>query len=543
MNFFKMKSKQSIKNKWKDLQKEAAKQTSQQKPLNENSETLEQSLTENVQRIKELFGNSEDIIMREIRIGKGGKIRVCLVFTDGLIDSQSAQNFIMESLMTDLRMTDVVTEPFNGLNLLSYLKEMVLTVGDIQDIFDLTNLLDSLLNGKVILLFDGYTQGFAVEMKGGKERSVEEPTTETTIRGPREGFTENIRVNTALLRRKIRDHNLWIESRKIGKVSKTNVSIMYIKGIADDKIVEELRKRLDRIKIDSVLESGYIEELIQDNSITPFPTMYHSERPDAIAADLFEGRVAILVDGTPFVITVPIVFAQFLQSPEDYYNRADITTLIRLLRYIGFFIALLAPSFYIAITTFHQEMLPTQLLITLAAQREGVPFPAFIEALAMEVSFEILREAGLRMPKAIGQAVAIVGTLVIGSAAVEAGFVSAAMVIVVAITAIASFIVSNYELAIAIRMLRFPFMAIAASFGLFGIIVGFIALVLHMCSLRSFGVPFMAPFGPFIKEDQKDAVFRFPKWAQSTRPRLISQTNNTRVDTPAPKPDQKIKNK
>jgi len=543
LNFFKMKSKQSIKNKWKDLQKEAAKQTSQQKPLNENSETLEQSLTENVQRIKELFGNSEDIIMREIRIGKGGKIRVCLVFTDGLIDSQSAQNFIMESLMTDLRMTDVVTEPFNGLNLLSYLKEMVLTVGDIQDIFDLTNLLDSLLNGKVILLFDGYTQGFAVEMKGGKERSVEEPTTETTIRGPREGFTENIRVNTALLRRKIRDHNLWIESRKIGKVSKTNVSIMYIKGIADDKIVEELRKRLDRIKIDSVLESGYIEELIQDNSITPFPTMYHSERPDAIAADLFEGRVAILVDGTPFVITVPIVFAQFLQSPEDYYNRADITTLIRLLRYIGFFIALLAPSFYIAITTFHQEMLPTQLLITLAAQREGVPFPAFIEALAMEVSFEILREAGLRMPKAIGQAVAIVGTLVIGSAAVEAGFVSAAMVIVVAITAIASFIVSNYELAIAIRMLRFPFMAIAASFGLFGIIVGFIALVLHMCSLRSFGVPFMAPFGPFIKEDQKDAVFRFPKWAQSTRPRLISQTNNTRVDTPAPKPDQKIKNK
>ena len=538
-----MKSKQSIKNKWKDLQKEAAKQTSQQKPLNENSETLEQSLTENVQRIKELFGNSEDIIMREIRIGKGGKIRVCLVFTDGLIDSQSAQNFIMESLMTDLRMTDVVTEPFNGLNLLSYLKEMVLTVGDIQDVFDLTNLLDSLLNGKVILLFDGYTQGFAVEMKGGKERSVEEPTTETTIRGPREGFTENIRVNTALLRRKIRDHNLWIESRKIGKVSKTNVSIMYIKGIADDKIVEELRKRLDRIKIDSVLESGYIEELIQDNSITPFPTMYHSERPDAIAADLFEGRVAILVDGTPFVITVPIVFAQFLQSPEDYYNRADITTLIRLLRYIGFFIALLAPSFYIAITTFHQEMLPTQLLITLAAQREGVPFPAFIEALAMEVSFEILREAGLRMPKAIGQAVAIVGTLVIGSAAVEAGFVSAAMVIVVAITAIASFIVSNYELAIAIRMLRFPFMAIAASFGLFGIIVGFIALVLHMCSLRSFGVPFMAPFGPFIKEDQKDAVFRFPKWAQSTRPRLISQTNNTRVDTPAPKPDQKIKNK
>ncbi|WP_223820901.1 spore germination protein [Bacillus sp. S3] len=539
MNFFKMKSKNKIKNKWADLQQKANNQPVQPKGSSEGNEYLERSLTDNIQKIKELFGNSDDIILREIRIGQGDKIRVCIIFTDGLVDSQSTQNFIMETLMIDFRTADVEKERRTGENLLPYLKESVLTVGDIQDIGDLTNLLDSLLNGKVILLFDGYTEGFAIEMKGGKERSVEEPTTETTIRGPREGFTENIRVNTALLRRKIRDHNLWIESRKIGKVSKTNLSIMYIKGIANEKIVKEVRKRLDRIKIDSVLESGYIEELIQDGIWTPFPTMYHSERPDAIAADLFEGRVAILVDGTPFVITVPVMFSQFLQSPEDYYNRADITTLLRILRYVGFIIALLAPSFYIAITTFHQEMLPTLLLITLAAQREGVPFPAFIEALAMEVSFEILREAGLRMPKAIGQAVSIVGTLVIGSAAVDAGFVSAAMVIVVAITAIASFIVSNYELSIAIRMLRFPFMAIAASFGLFGIIVGLIALVLHMCSLRSFGVPYMAPFGPFIKEDQKDAIFRFPRWAMGTRPRLISQTNITREDTPAPKPEQK----
>ncbi|QCJ45108.1 spore germination protein [Bacillus sp. S3] len=534
-----MKSKNKIKNKWADLQQKANNQPVQPKGSSEGNEYLERSLTDNIQKIKELFGNSDDIILREIRIGQGDKIRVCIIFTDGLVDSQSTQNFIMETLMIDFRTADVEKERRTGENLLPYLKESVLTVGDIQDIGDLTNLLDSLLNGKVILLFDGYTEGFAIEMKGGKERSVEEPTTETTIRGPREGFTENIRVNTALLRRKIRDHNLWIESRKIGKVSKTNLSIMYIKGIANEKIVKEVRKRLDRIKIDSVLESGYIEELIQDGIWTPFPTMYHSERPDAIAADLFEGRVAILVDGTPFVITVPVMFSQFLQSPEDYYNRADITTLLRILRYVGFIIALLAPSFYIAITTFHQEMLPTLLLITLAAQREGVPFPAFIEALAMEVSFEILREAGLRMPKAIGQAVSIVGTLVIGSAAVDAGFVSAAMVIVVAITAIASFIVSNYELSIAIRMLRFPFMAIAASFGLFGIIVGLIALVLHMCSLRSFGVPYMAPFGPFIKEDQKDAIFRFPRWAMGTRPRLISQTNITREDTPAPKPEQK----
>lgn len=539
LNFFKSTNKKSMKDKWKEMQKGTAKQPATQSQAKQKNEPLEPVLTENIQKIKDLLGNSDDIITREIRIGKDGRIKACVVFTDGLIDSHAAQNFIMESLMYNLRMTDVETEILTGLNLLSYLKERVLTVGDIQDLDDFANLLDSLLSGKVILLFDGYSNGFSVDMKGWNQRSVEEPTTETTIRGPREGFTENIRVNTALIRRKIKDHNLWIESRKIGKVSKTIVSIMYIKGIANDKIVEEVRRRLDRIKIDSILESGYIEELIQDGKWTPFPTMYHSERPDAIAADILEGRIAILVDGTPFVMTVPIVFAQFLQSPEDYYNRADITTLLRFLRYIGFFIALLAPSLYIAITTFHQEMLPTQLLITLAAQREGVPFPAFIEALAMEVCFEILREAGLRMPKAISQAVSIVGTLVIGSAAVEAGFVSAAMVIVVAITAIASFVVSNYDLAIAIRMLRFPFMAIAASFGLFGIIVGLIAMVLHMCSLRSFGVPYMAPFGPFIMDDQKDAIFRLPRWAMSKRPRLISQNNIVREDTPVPKPPQK----
>ncbi len=539
MNLFKSKSKQALKAKWEDLQKKAQHQNSLKSPPKMSSNTkILASIHGNISKVKETLGNSDDIIVREIRLGKEGRVKGCLLYIDGLIDSGANHNFIMESLMLNLRTTDIeAAQGLTGLTLLQYLKEMVLTVGDIHDIADFAGLIESLLSAKVILLFEGYTEGFAIEMKGAKERSVEEPTTETTIRGPREGFTENLRVNTSLLRRKIKDPNLWIESKKIGKVTKTNVSIMYIKGIANDKIVEEVRRRLDAIDIDSILESGYIEELIQDKTWTPFPTMYHTERPDTIAADLLEGRVAIFVDGTPFVMTVPVVFPQFLQSPEDYYNRADITTLLRFLRYVGFFIALLAPSLYIAITTFHQEMLPTLLLISLAAQREGVPFPAFVEALAMEVTFEILREAGLRMPRAIGQAVSIVGTLVVGTAAVDAGFVSAAMVIVVAITAISSFIVSNYELAIAIRMLRFPFMALAASFGLFGIIVGLIAMILHLCSLRSFGVPYMAPFAPFIINDQKDAIIRLPRWAMSSRPRLIGKNNLIREQTPSPKPE------
>lgn len=496
---------------------------------------LSLNLKENISKIKQTLGNSDDIIIREIRIGKEKNIKAGIIYTDGLIDSASIQNFIMESLMLDYPQLNEDTMDLE--NLLSTLKETVLTVGEISDVSDYNYLFDSLLSGHVILLFNGATKGLVIGMKGGKERSISEPSTENAIRGPKEALTENIRTNTALIRRKINNPNLWMETRKIGKETKTAVSIMYIKGIANDKIVEEVRHRLDKINIDSILESGYIEELIQDKTYTPFPTMYNSERPDVVASYLLEGRIAIFVDGTPFVLTVPAIFVEFLHAPDDYYNRSDITTLIRFLRYIGLFIALLGPSLYVAITTFHQEMLPTPLLINLAAQREGVPFPAFIEAIMMEVTFEILRESGLRLPKAVGQAVSIVGTLVIGTAAVDAGIVSAAMVIVVSITAISSFIVSSYQLAISIRMLRFPFMGLAASFGLFGIIVGLIALTLHLCSLRSFGVPYMSPFAPFIIQDQKDAIFRLPRWALFARPRLISQKNIKREDTPSPKPE------
>ncbi|MDF2723570.1 MAG: GerA spore germination protein, partial [Paenibacillus sp.] len=261
---------------------------------------------------------------------------------------------------------------------------------------------------------------------------------------------------------------------------------------------------------------------------SPFPTIYNTERPDVIAAELLEGKVAILVDGTPFVLVVPALFISFMHSAEDYYQRADISSLLRILRFIGLFISLLAPSLYIAITTFHQEMLPTQLLIGLSSQREGVPFPAFVEAVMMEIVFEVLREAGLRMPRAVGQAVSIVGTLVIGQAAVEAGIVSAAMVIVVSITAISSFIFPAVNMSIAIRMMRFPLMGLAGSLGLFGVFLGIIALLLHMCSLRSFGVPYMTPFAPYIQDDLKDTIIRAPLWLMRKRPRLTSRQNPIR---------------
>lgn len=285
---------------------------------------------------------------------------------------------------------------------------------------------------------------------------------------------------------------------------------MYLHGSANDRVLKEVRRRLKEIKTDAILESGFIEEFIQDSNYSPFPTVYNTERPDVIAAGILEGRVAIFIDGTPFVLLVPALFSHFLQAAEDYYNRSDYG-LIRALRVVCLGIALLAPSLYIALTTFHQETIPTVLLISLAAQREGVPFPAFFEALLMEFTFEILREAGVRMPRMVGQALSIVGALVIGQAAVEAGFISAAMVIVVAITAISSFIVPGYSVAISIRILRFGMMILAATFGFYGITIGLLAIILHITSLKSFSVPYMTNFGPFIARNQKDVILRLPQ--------------------------------
>lgn len=499
--------------------------------LNEHpkqKESITASLTDNIKKIEDTLGTSSDIVIKKIRSEKHGDMVAAIIYTEGLADTKLIHETILEHLKSDL---------LEETNCLQLTKNFDLSVGEIKEITDFETLYTTVLSGDTVIIINGYSQGFSVSTKGWKDRGVTETSAQTVIRGPQEAFSETLRTNTALIRRKIKNPLLLCEQKQIGRVTKTDVAIMYIKGIVNDKLVSEVHARLDRIDIDAILESGYIEELIQDEKFTPFPTMYNTDRPDVVAAALLEGRIAIIVDGTPFVLLAPALFTQYFQSAEDYYQRSDLG-LLRMLRYLSFFIALLGPSLYIAITTYHQEMLPTQLLLSLSAQREGVPFPAFVEALIMEVAFEILREAGVRMPRAVGQAVSIVGALVIGQAAVEAGIVSAAMVIVVSITAISSFVFPAFNLAISVRILRFGMMFLAASYGLFGVMAGLIAMVIHLNSLRSFGVPFLAPVAPFILDDQKDTIFRLPQWGLFSRPRLINQNNVIREDNPpTSKPD------
>ncbi|GBG12214.1 spore germination protein [Paenibacillus agaridevorans] len=464
---------------------------------------LPESLNEFQEAIIELMGDSSDIVYREVQFaGIGGLV----VYVEGLADPSG----ILDSLM-EAKNEDRTREGENGVSPGQALRELkinTLSEGRIMEIDSLGAASVCLLAGGTVVYLDGLAKALAAGTQNLKQRAVQEATSQSVVRGPREGFTESISDNTALIRRRIQNPSLRMRYFRMGEETRTSVVVMYMNGKADPNILRELYDKLEKADLPSILESNYIEEMIQDQRYSPFPTVYNSERPDVISSALLEGRIAILVDGSPFVLVVPALFMHYFQSSEDYYQRGDFASLVRLLRYFCFAIALLTPSFYIAITTYHQEMIPPNLLLSLIGQREGIPFPAFIEALIMEITFEILREAGIRLPKSIGQSVSIVGTLVIGQAAVEAGLISAAMVIVVSITAISNFALPAFNVGISARLLRFPFMVLSALFGLYGIIVLLIMLGLHLCKLESMGVPYMTSFAPFRLSDQKDALVR-----------------------------------
>lgn len=466
-------------------------------------EALPILISEFIENMKTRFGQSGDIIYRELLLGT---IPAVIVYIEGMGDPR----FLIEALHMDSPLFKELTNQSPD-DRVRMLKDLTITMGKVGEATTYSEVEENVLSGNTVVFIEGTSTSLYVGTEKLKQRGVEEASSQSVVRGPREGFTESLRENTALVRRRIQSPKLRIEERKVGEHTHTQLAVMYMDGLADTEVLDELRTRLNGIKLDSVLESNYIEEMIQDHRYSPFPTVYNSERPDVIASAILEGRIAILVEGTPFVLVVPALFVQFFQSSEDYYQRWDFASLVRLLRYLCFGIALLAPSLYIAISTFHQEMLPTNLLTSLIGQREGVPFPAFIEAVIMEITFEILREAGIRLPKSIGQSVSIVGTLVIGQAAVEAGLVSAAMVIVVSNTAIANFALPAFNVGISVRILRFGLMAIAASFGLYGMIIGLIVLGLHLCSLQSMGVPYMTSFAPIRWRSQKDALLRLSR--------------------------------
>ncbi|HHU75939.1 MAG TPA: spore germination protein [Firmicutes bacterium] len=476
---------------------------------------LADDLDENLQRVTEISGNSYDLSIIRFLAGPD-EIKAALIYIDGMINNDSISN-LLRIVKIDTFKTDI--DGIDKTEIYETIKNRLLA-SENNEVRDLEGLFQGISLGDAALLIDGTARAIVSEAKGWQVRALTEPEAETVLRGPREGFVESIRASTAMIRRRIRSPNLWIESMTVGNLTRTEVAIAYIKGLAGEEILEELRSRLESIDIDGVLESGTIEEFIQDAPESPFPTIFRTERPDRVAANILEGRVAIFTDGTPFVLVLPAALLMYLQSPDDYSEVWPIGSFIRFLRMFSFLISIFLPGVYIAVLNYHPELLPTSLLLTIQQTEEGVPFPLVVELIIMELAFEVLREAGIRLPKAIGSAMSIVGALILGEAAFQAGIVSPGVVIIVAFTAIASFTSPSFSLAITARILRFAVILLGATLGLLGVQFAFLTLLIHVVSLRSFGIPYGAPFGPLIQHDLKDSVVRTHWWDMIHRPRL-----------------------
>jgi len=490
----------------------------EQAPGIKEEQVLTSSLDENIDVLRNALGEGPDIIIRKFSFGQEPRYDAAVIFVDGMVNKTIINDSIIKPLMYDLHL--ISDDRKFEIKDIGELRTVLLSVGDVKQITTVKDTVRSGLYGNTILLLDGHAEALDIDTKGWETRSIQEPSVEQVVRGPREGFTETMRFNTAMLRRKILNPNFTIEQMVIGEQTRTNVSIAYLRGVANPKVVEEVKTRLGRIKTDAILESGYIEEFIEDAPYSIFSTVGNTEKPDVAAAKILEGRIAILVDGTPFVLTVPMLFVEGFQSAEDYYSRPHFFSFIRMLRFMAFFISMLAPAIYVALTSYHQELIPTPLLITIAAASEGTPFPALLETLVMVIVYEILQESGIRLPSQVGQALSIVGALVMGQAAVEAGLVGAPVVIVVAITAIASFLVVTHTDATA--LLRYFFIILAGVLGAFGIIIGLLAILIHLAGLRSFGSPYLSPLAPITWRDLKDVFIRVPIWAMDKRPQAIS---------------------
>lgn len=492
------------------------------------------NLAADLDYLKKTMGEPEDLCIRGIEY-RGQKL--ALAFLETMSDRDTLHRDILPPL------TKLIKErlPRDEASYIELLRANIHTC-ELKIERHWSKIISSLLDGSAVLLADGQRLALLMAIENWDKRAIEEPKTEAVIRGPREGFGEDLPGNISLIRRRLRTPELRFESITLGRRTNTKVVIAYLEGLALEGVLQELRRRLQRIDIDGVLESNYIEELIEEAPFSPFPQFFRTERPDVVVGEMLQGRIFIIVDGTPFVIGLPGDLFIFLHAPEDYYERWPLIVCLRTFRFIGVIIALLLPSLYVALTTFHHDMIPTRLAISIAAQREAVPYPAFVEALAMQIIFEILIEAGVRLPQVIGPTISIVGALIIGTAAVQAGIISAAMVIVIAATAIASFTITVYGMSQAIRMLRLPMIFAAAAMGLFGIFAGLLAILIHLCSLRNFGLPYLIPLTPFIWQEQKDMLLRVPWWAMHQRPKLIGGKDLRRLKPGLrPSPDPKAR--
>lgn len=491
------------------------------KDRNKENDIISKKLSENLEYIKGKYTIplSGDLIIREFDIVvKSKTISAFMIFFDGMVDRKVINDDILQPLML-LSNMDIKGD---NQDIGEFVKSHLLPHTQVKVVDEHHLIIEEVNFGGCGLYIDGISSAFAADVKGWEHRGVDKPITEVIIRGPQEGFNESLRANTALIRKRLLDENVIAESLRLGKRSKTPCSIMYIKDIANVSLVNEVRRRLESLEIDYISDTGELEQFIEDSPYLPLPQIIATERPDRVSNFLTEGRVAVVMHGSPFVLVMPATNTDFTSSPEDSYIRFPYAILLRAIRVLAVIVSLLLPAIYLAVTNFHQEMIPTDLLFAIEASREKVPFPSILEILIMEVSFELIREAGVRIPGPIGPTLGIIGALILGQAAVAANIVSPVLIIIVAVTGIGSFAIPSFSMALGYRVLRFGYIFLGASAGLFGITAGLFIQGIIMVSTKSFGVPYLAPFAPKTSENLFAQVFRNPIWQEETRPDYLN---------------------
>jgi len=480
----------------------------------------------NTKNLESLLNKNLDICFKKIYTGSDKTIKISIIYIEELTEMDYLSNFIIKPLleMPDFRNAESEKEVIALIEAGS----LYYPIGN--KIKDIDSAVSLLFQGNVLLVFDEESISFSFEAKGFDKRNITEPSSENVIKGPKDSFVEDLMTNIATIRRRIASPDLVIEKVTLGKQTKTNVALVYHKGIANKNIVDDIRKRINSIDIDGVFATAYIEEYMINNKYSPFPQILYTERPDKFSSNIIEGRVGIIIDGFPTTLILPATLVAFMQAPEDYSSNYLASSLIRIMRFMLILVTLFLPGFYIAVTSFHHEMLPTVLLLSVKVAKEGVPFPTFIETIGLLIAFEVMVEAGIRLPKSIGQALSIVGAVVVGQAASQAKLSSPAVVVLISATAISNFVLPNQDLSNAIRLWRLIIAIFSSISGLFGMCIGGLLLLYHLCSIENYGVPYLSPFVSSTNFQFQDTYIRSPVRFMKRRPIDLKTTNKKRID-------------
>jgi hypothetical protein len=474
----------------------------------------------NIQTIKDSLGSSTQLIIKEFIVGTSEEIEGAALYINGLANKEVIDRAILQPLMLH------VNDNAKNITSISYLCKKYLTISSSEINIDICKGIEELKRGKTLIFLSGFNEFIITDTVGGQHREISDPVNETSVRSIREGFVENLEINLSIIKRRLKDKNLTSEKFVLGRRTETDVVMLYIKDIANESIVNEIRNRLASIDIDATSYTGIIEQLIEKHTYSIFPQVFATERPDVMQANLLEGRIGILVEGSPFVITLPCIFIEFFQTVEDYFHRTLVSSFVRLIRLIAVVSILTAPAIYITMIKFNSELIPLKFVKTIVESRKGIALTPFMSILAMSITIELLREGGLRLPAKIGQTISVVGGIIIGDAALQAKIVSPTTLLVVGIVTASTFVIPNYEMSLSIRLLSFPMLVLGNALGMYGVILGVFFIICYLCSLDSFGIPYLY----FHKKDLKDIFIRDAIWRMKERPQIILGKDKNRQE-------------